>query len=249
MRYNARMDATIPWSFALAAAITAGAGIVRGFAGFGSSMLLAPALSALYTPAVAVPMLGVMELGVSGQLLPRAVFIAKWRTVAILAAAAAGGVPFGAHVLQVVPADAMRWTMSAAILTALGLIVLGAGRRGEARWPGTLLTGGLSGFSAGATGMGGPPIVLYYLAGRDPAAEIRASLICFFLLTSVMQLAAYAVNGLLTVANGLQGLMLLPVFIAGAVAGSRLFDGARERLYRRVALALVAMVAVGSLVY
>lgn len=247
MLYIAVMDMSADWNLAVAAAITAGAGVVRGFAGFGSSMLLAPALSALYTPAVAIPMLVVMELGVAAQLLPRAVTAARWGTVSVLGAAAAGGVPLGAYILQTLPADIMRWTISAAILIALALIALGAGRRGEARWPGMLATGALSGLSSGATGMGGPPIVLYYLAGRDPAVEIRASLICFFLLTSILQVFAYTLNGLLTVTNALQGLILLPVFILGAFAGSRLFVQSREHLYRRVALALVALVAVGSL--
>jgi uncharacterized membrane protein YfcA len=241
------MDVTLDWPFAVAAAATAFAGIVRGFAGFGSSMLLAPSLSALYTPAVAIPMLGIMELGVAAQLLPKAVGTAKWRTVGILAGAAALGIPLGAYALRTVPTEIMRWIISAAIIAAICLIVLGLGRKGEARLPGTLSAGALSGLSAGATGMGGPPIVLYYLAGQDPAAEIRGSLICFFMLTSIMQLGAYAANGLLTVDNGMRGLVMLPIFIAGAFAGSHLFGQTQDRTYRRIALALVAIVAIVSL--
>ena len=41
---------------------------------------------------------------------------------------------------------------------------------------GTIFTGGLSGLTTGATGMGGPPVVIYFLAGTDAAASIRATL-------------------------------------------------------------------------
>jgi len=234
-------------SFAVAIALTMLAGIVRGFAGFGSSMLLAPSLSAIYSPAVAIPMIGLMELGVALPLLPKAVGIARWRTVGRLSLAALFGIPLGALLLVAVPAAIMRWVISAAIILAVALLALGVGRKGEATLAGSLGVGALAGLSTGAVGMGGPPVVLYYLAGRDPAAEIRASLICFFLFTATVQLATYTLNGLLTLDNGLRGLALLPVFILGALAGSRLFAGAADRLYRRVALGLVVLVAVVSL--
>lgn len=234
-------------SFAVAIAMTVLAGIVRGFSGFGSSMLLAPSLSALYTPAVAIPMLGLMELGVALPLLPAAVRAAHWHTVIRLSLAALFGVPLGALLLIAMPAEVMRWVISAAILLAVLLLALGVGRKGEATLAGTLSAGALAGLSTGAVGMGGPPVVLYYLAGRDPAARIRASLICFFLFTALMQLGTYSLNGLLTLDNGLRGLLLLPFFILGAVAGSRLFQGSAERVYRRVAMSLVVMVAIVSL--
>ncbi|MDZ7712915.1 MAG: hypothetical protein U5L06_07280 [Rhodovibrio sp.] len=66
-------------------------GIVRGFSGFGSAMLLVPSLSALYGPQVAIPMLGVMELAVGGQLLPRAIRSAEPRTVGYLSRGALVG--------------------------------------------------------------------------------------------------------------------------------------------------------------
>jgi uncharacterized membrane protein YfcA len=94
--------------------------------------------------------------------------------------------------------------------------------------------------------MGGPPVVIYFLAGTDAAASIRATLICFFIFTTVWQGAVYIANGLLTWEVAAKGALLYPVFALGAVAGTRLFTGSKERTYRRVALALVAAVAVVS---
>ena len=234
-------------TFAVASAIALLAGLVRGFAGFGSAMILVPSVSALYTPQLAIPMLGVMELAVSAQLLPKALKTASGRTVGYLSAGALLGIPLGAVILVIVPPEPMRWAISILILGAVALLLLGVGRKGPAERRGTLLTGGLSGLTSGATGMGGPPVVLYFLAGRDAAASIRSTLICFFLFTSAWQAVVYTLNGILTWATAAQGLALFPLFALGAIGGSRLFDQSKERTYRRIALALVAGVAVITL--
>jgi hypothetical protein len=233
-------------AFPIAAAMAVVAGIVRGFSGFGSAMLLVPSLSALYGPQVAIPMLAAMELAVGGQLLPRAIKRAEPRTVGYLSAGALVGIPLGAVLLVLVPAEPMRWAISVVILIAVALLALGIGRKGPARRNGTILTGGLSGLTTGAAGMGGPPVVIYFLAGTDAAAAIRATLICFFIFTTLWQGAVYIANGLLTWEIAAKGALLYPVFAMGAVAGTRLFSGSKERTYRRVALALVATVAVVS---
>jgi uncharacterized membrane protein YfcA len=241
------LDLPIQSSFPIALAFVAVAGVVRGFSGFGSAMLLVPSLSALYGPQVAIPMLGIMELAVGGQLLPKAVRHAQARTVGYLSAGALLGIPLGAVVLALAPAEPMRWAISAVILVAVALLALGVGRKGPARRNGTLVTGGLSGLATGATGMGGPPVVIYFLAGADAAASIRATIICFFIFNTLWQGAVYAANGLLTWEIAAKGALLYPVFALAALAGTRLFDASKEKTYRRIALALVATVAVLSL--
>lgn len=236
-------DPTLP----IAAAICVLAGLVRGFAGFGSAMIMVPSISALYTPQVAIPMLGVMELAISAQLLPKALKGAYGRTVGYLSAGALIGIPLGAVVLMLVPPEPMRWAISILILVAVVLLAVGIGRKGAAQPRGTFVTGGLSGFTSGATGMGGPPVVLYFLAGSDGAVSIRSTLICFFLFTSAWQAVVYLLNGLLTWEIALQGLILFPLFALGAIGGSRMFDQSKERTYRRIAMALVTCVAVVSL--
>lgn len=242
------MNALVDPTFPVAAAIAVLAGLVRGFSGFGSAMIMVPSLSALYTPQIAIPMLAMLELAMGLQLLPRALRHLSVRTVGFLAAGAVVGLPLGAMLLIVVPAEPMRWAISVLILAALALLLFGVGRKGVARPRGTLVTGGLSGLTAGATGMGGPPVVLYFLAGRDTAASIRATLIGFFLFTSAYQGGVYALNGLLSWELALRGLLLFPLFALGAVGGSRMFDESKERTYRRIAMALVAAVAILSLV-
>ena len=69
-------------------AMSLGAGLMRGFAGFGSALMLSPLLSLYYGPVAAVLIIGIMEIAVSIQLLPRAVKEAQWPLVVPVTGAA-----------------------------------------------------------------------------------------------------------------------------------------------------------------
>ena len=57
---------------AIAAVIVAVAGIVRGFSGFGSALVMSPALSLLFGPPAAIATMTLMEVPTLVQLLPDA---------------------------------------------------------------------------------------------------------------------------------------------------------------------------------
>ena len=56
--------------FLICAAVACIAGMVRGFAGFGAAMIMTPVFSALYGPAVGVPLCLLLEIVVVLPLLP-----------------------------------------------------------------------------------------------------------------------------------------------------------------------------------
>ena len=70
--------------FLIAAAVAFIAGMVRGFAGFGAAMVMTPIFSALYGPAVGVPLCLLLEIAVGLPLLPRAVPLVDWRRIGLL---------------------------------------------------------------------------------------------------------------------------------------------------------------------
>lgn len=229
---------------ALAIALVAFAGVLRGFSGFGSAMVLAPTLAALYPLTVAVPLLMLLEVALSFQLLPGAVRLVDRREVAVMSVAALPGLGVGAWLLTAVPGETLRIAISVLILVFLLLVVLQVRRRGAKTTMGLGAAGALSGVANGAAGVGGPPIVLYYLAGDGSSAALRATVICYFFIIDVVSAAIYGVQGLLTRDVWLLTVLCLPASIAGVWLGSRLFDGASEVLYRRVAYGIIAAVAV-----
>ena len=72
------------------------AGLVRGYSGFGSSMVLVPILALLYNPQFAVVSAVVLELFACIQLVPGAIRHCHWRSVIPMSLASVFAVPLGA---------------------------------------------------------------------------------------------------------------------------------------------------------
>jgi hypothetical protein len=228
---------------AVAIGIVALAGVLRGFSGFGSAMVLAPLLAALYPVTLAVPLIILLEVALSFQLLPAAVRLVERREIGVLSLAAIPGLLIGVWLLETVPERMLRLAISALILAFLGLVVLNVRRAGAPTPPGLAVAGALSGVANGASGVGGPPIVLYYLAGDGATAALRATVICYFFVIDVISGALYALRGLVSAEVLALTLVCVPAAVAGVALGYRLFDKASEQLYRRVAYGIVAAAA------
>jgi uncharacterized protein len=235
-------------SFLTAAVVAAFAGMVRGFSGFGAAMVMTPAFSALYGPAIGISLCLLLEIAVAFPLLPRALKYVDWHRIGVLLLAAVVGAPIGNIVLTHVAPEPMRWTISSIVLVAVALLASGWRFRGKPRPATTLAAGGVSGFLNGLSGMAGPPIVFYYLAGRETAERVRANLTTYFIFVDLMTLAVFAGRDLIGWQTAVQALWLIPAVIAGGLLGERLFPLASERFYRRLAFTLLVAVAIGSLI-
>ena len=142
--------------------------MVRGFAGFGAAMMMTPVFSALYGPEIGIALCLLLEIAVALPLLPRAVKYVDWRRIGLLMVAAVVGAPLGNLALTQVSPEPMRWAISAIVLTAVAL--LASGWRFQGQWRAARHAGGIgvtSGFLNGLSGMAGPPIAFYYLAGNE----------------------------------------------------------------------------------
>jgi uncharacterized protein len=235
-------------SFLTAAVVALVAGMVRGFAGFGAAMLMTPVFSALYGPAVGISLCMLLEIAVALPLLPRAIQYVDWRRIGLLMVAAVVGAPLGNLVLTQVSPEPMRWAISAIVLTAVALLASGWRFHGEWRAPVTLGIGATSGFLNGLSGMAGPPIAFYYLAGNETVTRVRANLTTYFVFVDLAALAVFLARDLVHWDTGILALWLAPAVVAGGLLGEKLFPLASEAFYRRLALCLLVGVAIGSLI-
>jgi uncharacterized membrane protein YfcA len=235
-------------SFMVAAGVAAFAGMVRGFAGFGAAMMMTPVFSALYGPPIGISLCLLLEIAVALPLLPRAIQYVDWRRIGLLMVAAVIGAPVGNCVLTQVTPEPMRWALSAIVLSAVALLASGWRFHGQWRAPVTLGIGATSGFLNGLSGMAGPPIAFYYLAGNETATRVRANLTTYFVFVDAAALAVFVARGMVSWDTTILGLCLTPAVIAGGLLGERLFPLASEAFYRRLALGLLVCVAIGSLI-
>ena len=99
-----------------------------------------------------------------------------------------------------------------------------------------MCVGLVGGSLAGATGVAGPPVILYLMSSEDSPAQTRANLIAYFTIILFGIVATFSLKGLVSLNTlWLAAAMLIP-FIAGTAIGTRMFPLASERVFRNIAL-------------
>lgn len=243
------MEYFMDLNFAFAALAVAVAGIVRGFSGFGAGMILVPVLSLLYGPVVAVVSVVIMELVPAVQLLPGVLHRCDWRSVVPMSVAAVITVPLGSYVLVVIDEHSMRMLISVLVLSGVGLLASGwRYRSADSNRSAPVVTGAVSGMLSGATGLGGLPVVMYYLSGTQRAEVTRASVVIFLFVSVMVSLAMFIYHGIITRDILIRCLSLAPLLLVSIWIGGRLFGRTSESLFRNLLLVMLTVVSVLMLV-
>jgi uncharacterized membrane protein YfcA len=95
--------------------------------------------------------------------------------------------------------------------------------------------------------MAGPPVVFFLLAGPDRASQVRATCIVYFGVIDAITVVVLVVRGLVGPNVLLLAALLAPSYLVAAWIGARFFQRTGEERYRRIALAILSLVAIGSL--
>jgi len=241
MPFDLIPSAYLTTDFAIAMATIAVAGMVRGFSGFGSALILSPVLSLLWGPTIGVPVAILVEVAPALQLTPPALRVARWHTVWWIALPALLLIPLGAWLLVALPAETMRRGIALLVLTLVAVLWSGWRYRGPRGNAVSATVGALGGFLSGSTGIGGPPAIIYLMSSGDAAALVRANLIGYFTVIGAGLIGYYAWNGLINVDILWRAGLLIPVFVVGIFAGSRLFGLASERTFRHIAFSVLTL--------
>ena len=234
--------------FAGLVVVTLLAGLVRGFTGFGAGLLMAPWFLMMLGPSRAVPVLVALELVASIRLVPGALREIDPRSTFSLALPACLAVPLGSLLLVGLDPAPVRRAISLIILIFVALLASGWRYRRKPPAVALAATGAFSGLLSGFGGVGGPPVVLLLVSGPETAARNRAMLIIFFAMTQTVATLAFAFHGLLTGDVLWRAALLAPVFLLGTHLGASWFHPGRDRLYRTVALSLVAISGIAGII-
>ena len=217
------------------------AGLIRGFSGFGSALINAPILSLIWGPTVGVPVAALVEIAPAIQLTPKAIKVAHWKTIWAISLPALVLLPAGTFILVSVPADEMRRAIGAIVLIVALVLWSGWRYRGPRGTGPAIGVGLFGGALAGATGVAGPPVILYLMSSDDSPALTRANLIAYFSVILVGFMVVLTFKGLITTEIvWLVGALLIP-FVVGAAIGTKMFPLASERVFRIIALTTLTL--------
>jgi len=229
-----------------AAAVAAGAAL-QSATGFGFSVVAAPLVFAALGPEEAVGLL--IALGTLVNVLTLATERRRpdpvARECAVILACALPGAVAGVAVLRALDAVALQVAVSVGVVATVVARRLAAGRRmpGWVAVPAGVIAGGLT----TSTTTAGPPVIVYLLGRALEPARVRDTLTVVFLGLSAVGVIALWVTGTRdAVPDATLVAILVPVVVAGHLAGRPLFARlARSGKYEPVLTAalLVAVVA------
>jgi uncharacterized membrane protein YfcA len=226
------------------------AGLVRGFTGgAGANIVLAPALSLVLGPRHAVPLVLLLGVVTSVQLVPGALKQVRWREILPLGLSAWAGIPLGMVALLSINQESMRRGMAALALAFTVLLMTGWRYRGRRGLPVSIGVGAGVGFLNSAVSIAGPPLFLYLLSGTDGSAVQRASFIVVSAMMQTVALFAFALTGAFDRAMLVAFMLMLVPFAVSIQIGAALFRKADELMFRRIAMGVMAIVSLAALLH
>jgi len=231
--------------------IVFGAGVVRGFAGFGFSALSVAGLALLVPPSQVVPAIFMLEVLASISLLRSAARHIDWHWLSWLIAGNVICLPLGIVLLAWLPETPMRLLIGVMLLLAAGLLRSGFSLALAPSAGVRLGVGMVSGFVNGVAAIGGIAVAVMLSTSQIAPAVMRATLIALFLFTDLYALAWSALISHATHAPTILvgnetfrwALWLAPAMLAGIWVGQRSFTDVSPAQFRRHVLNLLMLIA------
>lgn len=220
-----------------------GAAVVRGYSGFGFSLLSVTALSLFFEPRAIVPSIFILEVAASAHLMINSWRDVHWQSLRRLAVGCLVGTPAGVYVLARVPPAPLTVALSAIALLVASLLARGFVLRTMPGRTATVATGLASGLLNGSMGIGGPPVVMFFFGSPAGVATGRASMIAYFLFTDVLGLAWQWHESLLNENVLARALVYAPALGAGVWVGNRAFVAVNPERFRYWVLRLLMALA------
>ena len=223
------------------------AGLVYGFAGFGSALIFMPLAAIFLPPPLAIAAFSLSALASLVTVIPKAWASADKQQTLLMVGVSLITMPLGIALLRLAPEVTIRTIVC--ILTLITLAALLAGWKVPLRG-GTPLrvgVGALSGITGGSTGLNGPPVILFNLGSDQPVAVTRGNLACFLTFNSLLMMPMMWLQGLIDARAVWLGVILLLPYALGTSTGARLFRPEVAGLYKAAAYALIGAAGIMGL--
>ena len=225
----------------------AAAGLVRGFSGFGTALIFVPVANIFIDPKQVIVVIALTGIASNAVILPRAWRQGSRAEVGLLVAAALLMVPLGLRALDYLDQITIRWIITAVAGGMLAARILGWRYSRPVEGLALLGIGAAAGLIGGMTGLTGPVVVLFYLAGQAVAQSVRANTILFLAALDVVLIANLTWQGAVTAELLVLALILSIPYATTTLLGQRMFHPDYEKFYRSVAYGVIALAVISGL--
>ncbi len=232
----------------LIAAVFFGA-LTQGVAGFGAGMVAMALIPLVMDVPDAVAVIAVVCLVVNFSILVQIRSHVTRERAGPMIAGAFIGVPVGLLALKRFDPSVLKITLG---IILIGYAVQSLMRPREGAQGISHAWGFIIGIAGGALGgafnTGGPPAVIYVTLQGWTKDATKATLTAFFCSISTLQMPLYIASDVLTAEHVPYIAAALPTLWMGLWAGTKVYDTIDQEVFRRVVLAMIAVMGVAFLV-
>ena len=219
--------------------VTLVAATIAALTGFGYALLATPILVLLLPPRIVVPVVLQSSIVLLCLLSFEARADMDWKKIGRWTVGALPGMWVGGYALWLVEDGPMRALIGVITLLGAAITWLRPGLPWPREWPFAIGAGLLSGIMAGASGMSGPPVVLFGLKQNWPHRVLRSSLIGYFAVVHLLALLVLRQFGMVSGQTMALGCAVLPGLFVGFACGMKWRKRVDQKVFRSIALVLL----------
>lgn len=225
------------WTLALCAVLFAA--FIRGLAGFGFALILAPVLLLILNPAAMVVINLFLSLLSNIVVVIHSFARIDFKRVLPMALSSLLGIPLGVWIISVVAPSILKIFIGVVIICFAVLVASGFRKTFAGERLSSCIAGFSSGILASSTSLGGPPVVLL-MHSQDWLKEIiHPSLAGYFLFLGCCSLGALSLSGHVNAETIITAASLAPALLVGTGLGMIVFSRVNARFFRGFSVAIV----------
>ena len=209
------------WIFALFAVLFAA--FIRGLAGFGFTLILAPVFLLILNPAPVVVVNLCLSFLSNIVVVVHSFAKIDYKRILPMALSSLLGIPLGVWILSVVAPSTLKIFIGMVIIVFAALVVSGFRKVFVGARLSACISGVFSGILSSSTGLGGPPIVLFMHSQNWPKDIIHPSLAGYFIVLGSCSLIALSLSGQVAITTLITAASLAPALLIGTVLGMMVF--------------------------
>jgi uncharacterized membrane protein YfcA len=198
-------------------------------------IVMSPGLSLIFGPVVAISMIYIIELPIVSFFLVKFYKKIQWKEILLLVITSLLFAPVGLILLKNLNAEIInKWFGITVILVSL-ILFFNFKINIKGKYIPQFFFRSLSGLIGG---LGGPPIVSYFLVSNFTADQIRSNITGTFFIRVSISIIFTIILGMMSLKIFFEAIVLIPIYLLFSLIGDFLYKYSNDKLFKKIALVI-----------
>jgi uncharacterized membrane protein YfcA len=198
-------------------------------------IVMSPGLSLIFGPVVAISMIYIIELPIVSFFLVKFYKKIQWKEILLLVITSLLFAPVGLILLKNLNAEIInKWIGITVILVSL-ILFFNFKINIKGKYIPQFFFRSLIGLIGG---LGGPPIVSYFLVSNFTADQIRSNITGTFFIRVSISIIFTIILGMMSLKIFFEAIVLIPIYLLFSLIGDFLYKYSNDKLFKKIALVI-----------